>query len=278
MLVSFITLVLKKKKKPKTSFSKKPDDEEDEEIAKLIPHPKINFAALLETKQFSKIEEVLLVKHPSEVTPQYLAVHGFSRPILFPSTEGLEMTLPDKSFTVSDVLTFVGASKKVDAIDVSTQQSESMSLGDWVKYYTGNPAERKQILNVISLEFSKTKLAKKVQSPKVVREIDWIEIAWPKEQKDQRPQVQLYCLMGVSNSYTDFHIDFGGTSVWYHVFRGEKIFYFIPPTPQNLQLYEKWSSSAQQHETFLGDFVSNCYKCVLKEGQTLLIPTGTQFY
>lgn len=34
-----------------------------------------------------------------------------------------------------------------------------------------------------------------------------------------RPQVQKYCLMGVKDSYTDFHVDFGGTSVWYHVVR-----------------------------------------------------------
>lgn len=29
------------------------------------------------------------------------------------------------------------------------------------------------------------------------------------------PKVQLYCLMSVQGSYTDFHIDFGGSSVWY---------------------------------------------------------------
>ena len=32
-------------------------------------------------------------------------------------------------------------------------------------------------------------------------------------------QVQQYCLMSVKDSYTDFHVDFGGTSVWYHVIR-----------------------------------------------------------
>jgi len=32
-----------------------------------------------------------------------------------------------------------------------------------------------------------------------------------------RPEIQRYCLMGVKDSYTDFHIDFGGTSVWYHI-------------------------------------------------------------
>lgn len=29
--------------------------------------------------------------------------------------------------------------------------------------------------------------------------------------------------MGVKNSYTDFHVDFGGTSVWYHVLKVGKM-------------------------------------------------------
>ena len=29
--------------------------------------------------------------------------------------------------------------------------------------------------------------------------------------------------MSVKGCYTDFHIDFGGTSVWYHVFKGKKV-------------------------------------------------------
>lgn len=35
--------------------------------------------------------------------------------------------------------------------------------------------------------------------------------------------VQRYCLMSVQGCYTDFHIDFGGTSVWYHILRGCKV-------------------------------------------------------
>ncbi len=38
-------------------------------------------------------------------------------------------------------------------------------------------------------------------------------------------QVQYYCLMSQGGSYTDFHIDFGGTSVWYHILRGKKVQY-----------------------------------------------------
>lgn len=29
--------------------------------------------------------------------------------------------------------------------------------------------------------------------------------------------------MSVKRSFTDFHIDFGGTSVWYHVYKGRKV-------------------------------------------------------
>lgn len=29
--------------------------------------------------------------------------------------------------------------------------------------------------------------------------------------------------MSVKGCYTDFHVDFGGTSVWYHIHRGGKV-------------------------------------------------------
>ena len=35
--------------------------------------------------------------------------------------------------------------------------------------------------------------------------------------------VYRYCLMSVAGCYTDFHIDFGGTSVWYNILHGEKV-------------------------------------------------------
>lgn len=35
----------------------------------------------------------------------------------------------------------------------------------------------------------------------------------------ERPDVAKYCLMSPQSSYTDFHIDFGGSSVWYSVVR-----------------------------------------------------------
>lgn len=48
----------------------------------------------------------------------------------------------------------------------------------------------------------------------------------------------------------------------------------IRPTPTNVSLYESWVSSSNQSETFFGDQVDVCYKCVVKQGQTFFIPTG----
>ena len=170
--------------------------------------------------------------------------------------------------------------------------------------------------------------------------------------------------MSVKDSYTDFHVDFGGTSVWYHVIwvhtlyeealmyiyvviitwyvpcslchiralyllcidyngihlsillfplihspslsfplslplpfllpstspslpsslppslfpssssQGEKIFYMIPPTDENLIKYENWVMSSNQSEVFFGDLVPECYMCKLMPGNTFFIPTG----
>ena len=87
-------------------------------------------------------------------------------------------------------------------------------------------------------------------------------------------QIEIRQFIALNCNFADFHIDFGGTSVWYHIFEGEKIFYFIQPTSNNLSLYERWQRMAGQSETFLGDMVDKCYRLVIKQGQTVFIPTG----
>jgi hypothetical protein len=63
---------------------------------------------------------------------------------------------------------------------------------------------RQSVLNVISLEFSGTPLEPLVRSPRVVRQLDWIDTVWPRarHQAGQYPRVQLYCLMSVGGSWT----------------------------------------------------------------------------
>jgi F-box and leucine-rich repeat protein 10/11 len=80
--------------------------------------------------------------------------------------------------------------------------------------------------------------------------------------------------MSVADCYTDFHIDFGGSSVFYHILKGKKTFFFIPPHDKHLKKYEEWCLSPAQNWTFLGDQTKECYRVDLSEGDTMLIPAG----
>ena len=54
----------------------------------------------------------------------------------------------------------------LDVMDVRTQKNMEMTMKEWQQYFD-NP-EKDRLLNVISLEFSHTKLDKLVEAPTVV--------------------------------------------------------------------------------------------------------------
>jgi len=81
--------------------------------------------------------------------------------------------------------------------------------------------------------------------------------ATPRPHSPQPPTLPAACMRPPC---ADFHIDFGGTSVWYHVHTGSKTFLFVPPTPDNLAAYERWTTSATQSTVFLGDLVDTVFQ------------------
>ncbi|XP_061465543.1 lysine-specific demethylase 2A isoform X2 [Rhineura floridana] len=230
-----------------------------------------NFVVFMEGKDF---------------TVEYIQRGGLRDPLIFKNCDGLGIKMPDPDFSVNDVRLYVGSRRMVDVMDVNTQRDIEMTMAQWARYYETREEERQKLYNVISLEFSHTRLENLVQRPTTVDLIDWVDNMWPRHLKEsqtestnaildmQYPKVQKYCLMSVKGCYTDFHVDFGGTSVWYHIHRGGKIFWLIPPTPQNLELYENWLLSGKQGDIFLGDRVSNCQRIELKQGYTFVIPSG----
>ncbi|CAL7937252.1 unnamed protein product [Xylocopa violacea] len=234
------------------------------------------FIRELKSRHFPKADEVVKHVRGQQLTLQYLQTNGFESPIIIDGKDGLDMTVPPPNFSVYDVESYIGGDRDMDVIDVTRQSNIRMKLRDFVEYY--NSPCRTRVLNVISLEFTNTGLSPMVEAPYIARKLDWVNCVWPRDWPEdsdiKRPEVQKYCLMGVKDSFTDFHVDFGGTSVWYHVLRGEKVFYLIRPTPANLQLYQHWMCSSTQSETFFGDQADACYKCVIKQGQTMMIPTG----
>ncbi|XP_076818883.1 lysine-specific demethylase 2A-like [Clavelina lepadiformis] len=229
--------------------------------------------------------DFLLDLEGHELTFERIQTVGMSDPIRIKNKEGLGLIVPDSnSFSVSDVRAFVGGRRVVDVMECKTQRALEMSMREFENYFEGS--ERKYIYNVISLEFSQSKLASLVKRPKVVDCLDWIDLVWPQHLKHiqteqtnnlnnmKYPKVQKYCLMSVAGCYTDFHIDFGGTSVWYHILKGGKIFWLIPPTNENLNLYERWTMSGNQGDIFFGDMVSRCQRIELEAGNSLMIPSG----
>lgn len=62
-------------------------------------------------------------------------------------------------------------------------------------------------------------MASIVESPQIVRRLSWVANYWPDDALLGKPQVTKYCLICVKDSYTDFHIECAGASVWYHVLK-----------------------------------------------------------
>ncbi|KAI9011383.1 hypothetical protein BC832DRAFT_343750 [Gaertneriomyces semiglobifer] len=233
------------------------------------------FTKLLKTKIFAPDQYPRI--EGKDLTLEWTRRTGLRCPVVIESPDGLDMRMPDKSLVVNQVADMCGRDREVDVLEVATQSERIMTLDQWAKYFHQAPEKRKKILNVITLEIGQTPLGAQVQRPKLVNDLDWIDNIWPKALKahGMYPRVQLYCLMSVKDSYTDFHIDFGGSSVFYHLLSGEKVFYFIEPTKANLKKYEKWSSSPEQGDVFLADEIKGgAVEVKLTAGNTMIIPTG----
>ena len=80
--------------------------------------------------------------------------------------------------------------------------------------------------------------------------------------------------MSVAGCYTDFHVDFGGTSVWYHVYKGEKLFLLIPPSLETYDMFQTWHMSGEQESTFFAELVSKAQLVKLNAGDTFIMPSG----
>uniref|UniRef100_A0A452UM13 GRC5 n=1 Tax=Ursus maritimus TaxID=29073 RepID=A0A452UM13_URSMA len=216
------------------------------------------FIKELRSRTFPSAEDVVVRVPGSQLTLGYMEEHGFAEPILVPKKDGLGLAVPAPTFYVSDVENYVGPERSVDVTDVAKQKDCKMKLKEFVDYYYST--NRKRVLNLTSLEFSDTRMSSFVEPPDIVKKLSWVENCWPDDALLAKPKVTKYCLICVKDSYTDFHIDSGGASAWYHVLKGEKIFYLIKPALANISLYERWQSAANHSEMFFADQVDRCYK------------------
>uniref|UniRef100_A0A914QNJ2 JmjC domain-containing protein n=1 Tax=Panagrolaimus davidi TaxID=227884 RepID=A0A914QNJ2_9BILA len=161
-----------------------------------------------------------------------------------------------------------------------------MSMGAF--YDRWKDENRERLYNMLSFEFSHTRLMDIVRAPDLMYKLSWVHRFWPPdgvstdeyivipEHVEFKPDVAMFCLLGMGGSYTDFHIDFGGSSVWYHVYKGKKVFFVIEPTEKTLEKFVEWTNGPNRSEKFLSDLMPEglMKRVEINEGETLMIPSG----
>ncbi|KAI5846678.1 hypothetical protein BZA05DRAFT_133642 [Tricharina praecox] len=202
----------------------------------------------------------------------------FDEPIQWARREdadALDMRIPS-GLTVRRVAEMVGVNTTVPMMDVVTQEppKEPWTMGRLADYFES--PEKDTIYNCISCEVSTSQLGEMISRPRAVRETDLADRVWDCAPGFAKPTVGKYVLMSVKDSFTDFHVDFGGSSVFYHIYEGQKVFLVLPPTEKALKTYEKWSSSESMNYTFLPDLLPDipCRLITLNKGDTFFIPSG----
>ena len=198
---------------------------------------------------------------------------GFGTPLLLLTTEGTGLSLSSNISSLEYLVGALGPDYVIPVIDVAKQEAEEMTLSDFAGHWRQEGPGRKRTLNVLGLNVSDTAVAREIQLPTVVREIGWAQ-STTRMLAGMRRGVDKYVLFSMKGSFTDFHVDFGGSSVWYNLVRGRKIFYLVPPTDTNLRLFGEWRKNAGTPSTFFGDMVQDYYEMTLEAGEMAMIPGG----
>lgn len=229
---------------------------------------------------------------------------SFKKPILIKGAnpnitetynEKVKINFQIPNFDINKISNIIGFKKKLPVMDVMSQNNlNNWNMLNWLNYF--NSLDRKQIFNVISLEISSTNLSNFIKLPKIVKNLDIVLKLKNLNKYDKKlnlkiPKIQKYLLMSVKNCFTDFHIDFGGTSVYYSIVKGRKKFLLFPPTARNLKAYENWCLSENQNKVWFpslikklspGDskkikydaYINNGMVIEIEMGDLLLLPSG----
>ena len=235
-----------------------------------------------------------------------MASNGLGRIMVVRGKEGgtadedLHMSYPHAMSSLSSIERFIDPSMEIPTIQVDTQgEGPLWSMKDICAYFQTPMKKRKQLLNIVSFNLALTGLDGHVVPPACIRDLDLVGRAWPSqsstifqhasvsnpfaavEELDQidldaysPPQTLTYLLLGPEGAYTDWHVDMGGSSVWYHVVTGQKTFMAAPDTGHNVSEFLKWSSSTTDQSTFLGQRLEKCVRLELHAGDTLFLPGG----
>ncbi|KAI6211633.1 JmjC domain-containing protein [Aphelenchoides besseyi] len=267
----------KSKTKSKSSSPFSSSDSGDSDVFHEVP----NYAELVKQQKFTEFapkESLVTTMDANEFTIDYIHRNGIKNPIIFTEQQDI-LGIKIPNFSYSEVLSRIPPHTEIDIFNHANDKQRTMPVSTIVSELEKPVgSKRNGPYNMLSLECSGWEMSGHISPPTVVREIDWAQTVFPKDKFAHRDysKVEKYILMTMANSYTDFHIDFGGTSVWYHVQRGEKYFFVIEPTAQNVRLFEEWMSAYQAgtYTGFFGDVIQKCQCVKMSPGNTLILPAG----
>ncbi|EGT53564.1 hypothetical protein CAEBREN_20648 [Caenorhabditis brenneri] len=263
-------------------------------------------------EKFSQGEHLL--KNPEIEVKYWKNGHEFMAGIgkfdgvhLVGTKDGLGMMVPDDLDSFDAVKKYITTTAKLPVIVSGTRAEERMSITKLIKAFNTPKQKRSAIYNLLSLEFDslgqglrdafsvpefvrrksminklKAKLTQKIQEIQTKMENgDEKEELKTKQSRlqtqiDTLPKYQMFLLLSMEGSFTDIHVDFSATSVYYHVVKGRKIFYVAKPTEENLRIYAEYEKTPlKEREEWIGETMTTEWQRLeIKEGQTAMIPSG----
>ncbi|KAF1747070.1 hypothetical protein GCK72_023529 [Caenorhabditis remanei] len=126
----------------------------------------------------------------------------------------------------------------------------------------------KQLKAAINERFGTLKTGSFATSDATPREREWL-----KKLKNHIPSYENFYIISMKGAFTDLHVDFGGTFVYYFVHDGKKVFYVAPPTAENIEAYRQLEITGKSMWTDNPKMLKNFRKIELNPGDLAFIPT-----
>ena len=191
------------------------------------------FSALNDARQGADIRKM----RGQQLSVKELVISGFDKPILIETKDGLEVITPP-GFSLDTLQSHYPDNPSVEAIEVTRQVKVTLKLKALLTHYTIFNSGRTDVFTAKLDLAERPSLGDHFSPPRIVRKLSWVDQYWPNV--PFKPLLSKYLFLSMENAFTDFHIDLGGASAWYHVLQGEQVFYLIEPTRENLARFERW--------------------------------------
>ncbi|PIC17385.1 hypothetical protein B9Z55_023647 [Caenorhabditis nigoni] len=89
------------------------------------------------------------------------------------------------------------------------------------------------------------------------------------------PTYEKFFILSMRKAFTDLHIDFGGTFVYYYLLQGSKTFWVAPYNEENLEIYKRLETLNQRVWQSDPEFLKTFERVDLTGGDLVFLPSGT---